>query len=306
MFPPPGTGAVVCAFGELVQDQVCAVDEPFPNEGLIDGRVTFHRGGCAPNVVAAVASQGLPARFLGHFGADPVSSNLAEQLQRAGVRMVGVRRGRGASSLCIQMPTGEPVQVFDPGDSRSIAPADIRSRWLADAALLHLNSHHLFAEATAPAFWRMTELAKDRDVPISLDVASANGVERFGADSYLDALREIRPAVLMANEAEGAAIGLSEGLPAGVAVALHHRGAQPTVVRLVGSDSWEVATPVCDDIIDTIGAGDYFAGGFLAGWVQGRSLRSAVELGHELAVASIQRPGCELPKETSLKMPKVS
>ncbi len=306
MFPPPARGSVICAFGELIQDQVVVLDDALPPEGQVDGQFSLHRGGCAPNVLATVASLSVPTRFLGHFGADSVSSSLADQLQRAGVRIFGVRRGRGATSLCIKLPGGETSLVFDPADSRSVTPADVRRWWLKDAAVLHLNSHHLFAEETAPAFWKLVELAHESNVPISLDASSANRLQAFGAARYREAVLRIRPAVFMANGPEGDVLGLDRHHLEGASVVIHHRGARPTVVSMGEGESWDVPVPECDDVVDTVAAGDVFAGGFLVGWLQGRSLRGAVELGHQVAVESVRNFGVEVPREKPTMLSEVS
>lgn len=306
MFPSPARGTKICAFGELIQDQLCVTDDALALNGQVDGLLSYHRGGCAPNVLATVAALGAPARFLGHFGADAVSTNLAENLQHAGVRMFGIRRGRGASSLCVQTPDGGTLLVFDPADSRSMRPADIRRWWLKDAAVLHLNSHHLYAEETVDAFWRLVAIAQDMHVPISLDVSAANGVTRYGVDKYREDLRRIRPAVLMANAYEAEALSLHQEYPEGADVVITHQGPGPTLVSMNSTDSWEVPVPPCDDVVDTVGAGDVFAGGFLVGWLQGRSLRASVELGHEVAVQSVQQYGVEVPAERPSALLEVS
>ncbi len=306
MFPSPAGGTKICAFGELIQDQLCVTDEALASNGQVEGSLSYHRGGCAPNVLATAAALGAPARFLGHFGADAVSTNLAEQLQRTGVRMFGIRRGRGASSLCMQTPDGTTLLVFDPADSRSMRPADIRRWWMKDAAVLHLNSHHLYADETADAFWHLVDIAHDLQVPISLDVSAANGMHNFGLSRYRDAIRRVRPAVLMANAIEADALELERVYPEGADVVINHRGPDPTRVAMAGSDTWEVPVPECDDVVDTVGAGDVFAGGFLVGWIQGRSLRASVELGHEVAVQSIQQYGVEVASERPSALREVS
>ena len=305
MFPPVAQGSIICAYGDLIQDQLCVLAGDLPPDGHVDAQVSFHRGGCAPNVLAATAALGAQARFLGHFGADSVSSSLADQLQRGGVRIFGVRRGRGAASLCIKSPDGSTSFILDPADSRSVTPGDIRRWWLKDAAVLHLNSYHLYAEGSADAFWKIVGLAQEASIPISLDVSSTSDLEEYGVNRYREALTRIRPAVLMANEPEGEALGLEGKFPEGVAVTLFHRGPRPTKVAMESGDNWEVPVPECDNVVDTVGAGDVFAGGFLVGWTQQRSLRGAVELAHEVAVASIQHLGVEVERERSGNLSEV-
>lgn len=295
MFPPTGAGSVICAYGEIMQDQVAVLTQDLLENGLVEAEVRVRRGGCAPNALAVIAALGVRSRFLGHEGADAVSANIVEELQRGGVRVFGTRRGRGASTLCIELPSGAITMIFDPGDSRTVLPTDVRSWWLKDAAVLHLNSYHLYQEESAPAFWAMVDLAQELKVPISLDVSLYSRLARFGLQAYREALLRIRPAVLFANESEGDLLELDTRYPDGASVVVNHRGPNPTRVYLDGSSSWEVDVPEVDRVVDTVGAGDVFAGGFLVGWMQNRSLRGCVELGHEVATKSVQSADVAIP-----------
>jgi sugar/nucleoside kinase (ribokinase family) len=143
----------------------------------------------------------------------------------------------------------------------------------------------------------MVEIAQASQLPISLDVSAVNALGEYGVNRYREALKKICPAVLMANGPEGEALGFAEKYPDGVAVVVHHRGPDPTRVFMTTGDFWEVPVPYCDNVVDTVGAGDVFAGGFLVGWVQGRSLRGCIEIAHDVAVKSVQQYGVEVPRE---------
>lgn len=304
--PPLPGGSLFCGFGELIQDQIVRLAGPLQRSGQVDGRVFFEDGGCAANVMWAAVAGGGRARFLGHVGIDPTGSWLVSELERVGIEVMGPRRGSTATSICIVDVTGEPSFVFDPGDSRSMAPSDFDIDSLANCRALYLSSHHLYAPETRSAFLRIAELAQHQNIPIALDTAAANRLQEFGIAEYLELLADIQPTVLFANEGEAAVLKLGPLVPRGLDFVVVHRGSKPTLIYDHASVC-EVPVREVTRVVDATGAGDGFAGGFLQAWSQTDNIETAVQLAHHSARQVVTLAGARVPvlgtQDASLTLP---
>ena len=247
-----------------MDDIVVDLDEPI-NEGADTHARIFHRrGGSAANVAARFARTG-PARFVGQVGADAVGMRLISELARDGVDVSFVRReGRSASIVVLVDPTGERTMLVDRGSARALDRVEVA--WLGGATVLHLTFYSLLDEPIATTSRRLAALAAERAVPLSVDVSSTTLLAEAGVDQVESMVAELRPAVVFANADEATMLGI-DGPFAGAA-AVVKRGGDACVVHPVDGTPFEVpATPV-STVVDTTGAGDAFAAGFLAhtGW----------------------------------------
>jgi sugar/nucleoside kinase (ribokinase family) len=294
----PTRGSVILAFGELIQDVVVQPDGDLAyNGGHVDGAIAYFRGGCGPNVAAGCAQMGVPARFLGHAGADPIGDQLIRQLREASVDVIAIRRGETASSLSISKPNGDTALVFSPGASRSVDAADIRADQLTGVAIAHVNSHHLYAAETRPAFGQLLGYVHAADVLLSVDVSAANRLIEYGAENYRKDLALMRPDVLMANAKEAEILGLLDQVPDGVGRVIVHRGGKSTIVLDADGSRQEFDVSPIDSIVDSVGGGDAFAAGYLSAILQKRPLHEAIQAAHELAAQIVRQAGVEFVVE---------
>lgn len=303
----PTHGSVILTFGELIQDVVAVpVADLAYGGGHVDGEISYFRGGCGANVAAGCAQVGVPTRFLGHAGADPTGDKLISQLSGAGVDVVTIRRGETASSLTIYEPGGDAMLVFHPGGSRNMGMEDIRNEHFTGIAIVHANSHHLYAPETRAAFGQVIGLAHAADVFLSIDVSASNRLITYGVDNYRDDLKVMHPDVLLANEKEAEILGVFDHLPEGVGMVVVHRGDKPTVA--LGSDGSERIVEVAPvpEVVDTIGGGDAFAAGYLSALLNHAQVEDAIEAGHRLAAEIVRQPGVEFPIERNPEIRRVA
>ncbi len=289
----PGTGPVV-AVGKLVADQLLELSGPLVVGGQQRVARTTTAGGAPANVTATVADLGAPALLAGWAGRDPLADTLLAGLTARGVETALVRRGRTPVSTVLVHPDGERTLLSDGGEG-GLEPGDVRTEWLAGAAVVHLDGYDLlrFPDALRAA----AATAHDLGVPVSVDVAAATRIERHGVAAYRDLLAGLRPDVLFCNAAEAAALGLDGDLPRWApALVLVHAGASPTRV-LTAAGSWQVPVaplPV-GALRDTTGCGDAFAAGVLAGWRAGVPVLEAVRAGHAAAAVVAGVLGAQPP-----------
>jgi sugar/nucleoside kinase (ribokinase family) len=285
-----GHGPVV-ALGKLVADQVLRLSAPLVVGGQQRVVRTTAAGGAPANVTANLARLGVPARFAGWAGADPVADELLAGLAERGVESAVVRRGRTPVSTVLVHPDGERTLLSDGGEG-GLEPDDVRPEWLAGAAVLHLDGYDLLRYPAALV--RAAALAREAGVPVSADVAAASRIEAHGARRYAALLAELQADVLFGNAAEASVLGLDTG-PAELVFV--HAGARPTRVLERGGRVEVPVDPLPDGgLRDTTGCGDAFAAGVLAGWRAGAPVTDAVRTGHAAAAVVAGVAGAQPPE----------
>lgn len=242
---------LVCALGDVLLDVIVRLDGPISADTDAYGRTRVGAGGQAANVCAWVAALGGRARFLGKRASDAAGRIVVDELEGRGVEVVGpeVEGGTG-TVVSIATPDGERAMLSDRGVAPTFAPQELRAEWLAGCDWLHVPGYSLAREPLAE-----TALAAAALVPrISLDVSSTAAVEAVGVDRFRERAARMRPATVFATEPEASLVG-----PIGTATLVLKRGARGCTV-----DGREFASRKTD-VVDTTGAGDAFAAGYLLG-----------------------------------------
>ncbi len=250
-------------------------------------RVSRSPGGSAANVAAAVAAAGCPARFVGRVGADGAGDSLAEHLRRAGVDVRVQRAGRTATVVVLVDPTGERTMFPDRAAAGELTEVD--ASWLEGTTVLHVPAYGLLVPAMAQAIEAAARTVRAHGGLVTLDVAATSVVEALGAARLRATFAELAPAVVFANEAEADALGVLDGPPPWTVVV--KRGAASAVILQTDGRRSDVPACAVDDVRDTTGAGDAFAGGFLSALTAGADVRSACLAGHAAAATVLRVPG---------------
>jgi sugar/nucleoside kinase (ribokinase family) len=259
---------LVCALGDLLLDVVVRLDGPIAPDTDTYGATRVGAGGQAANVCAWVAALGGRARFVGKRARDGAGRLVAEELAGHGVELAGpvVEAGTG-TVVSLATPDGARAMLSDRGVAPDFAPDELRPEWLAGCDWLHVPGYSLAREPIAE-----TALAAARYAPrVSLDLSSTAAVSAAGLDRFRELAARLAPATVLATEEEAELVG-----PVGDATLVVKRGARGCVV-----DGRSYA-PLPADVVDTTGAGDAFAAGFLLG---------GPELGLEAAARCVAKLG---------------
>src|SRR4051794_19173540 len=237
----------IVTLGDLILDVIVQLDRPLePGDDTIAVTRTTP-GGQAANVAAWAAALGAEARFVGKRGADAAGELVARELAAYGVEIAGPADGRNGVVVSIAA-AGDRTMASDRGAAPSLEPQELHEEWFACDAL-HVSGYSLLREPIAAAALRAGELARAHGASVSVDVSTFTLVD----DEFRARLRALAPEVVFASERERAAVG---ELPA-------------TWVVKRGADGLEVDgrvfASVATDVVDTTGAGDALAAGFLVG-----------------------------------------
>ncbi|HUF99745.1 MAG TPA: PfkB family carbohydrate kinase [Ilumatobacter sp.] len=278
---------LLAALGDLVDDIVVHLGGPVQLGSDTTSIIRRRRGGSAANFAATVAALGHQARFLGQVGDDAIGGVLVAELAATGVDVGSVQRAGTTGSIVVLVDdAGERHMLTDRGASVLLGHVD--AAWLSGATVLHVPLYSFAAEPLSGAAADLVEIAHTLGVPVSVDVSSTALIESLGAAKVADLLATIEPTVVFANRDEARALG--ENLPAVAAHTLVVVKAGADAAQLLMPARSPVAVPAVGvhGVVDTTGAGDAFAAGFLTspGW-QGDPVHACVAA-HESAARHLR------------------
>ena len=278
---------MLATLGDLIEDVVVRLDGPVQLATDTSSRITRRRGGSAANVAVSAATTGAPVRFIGQVGVDAIGTALVAETAAAGVETDHVRRAGTTGTIIVLVDdTGERSMLTDRRTCADLSEPD--PVWLDGVTTLHVPLYSLVGGATAATAATVIDWAHDRGVAVSIDLSSSALVREHGPDATRALLDRLRPSVVFANEDEAVALGLDGAIVGAITVV--KRGGRPAVVHRPETDRpFESPAIRLDEVGDTTGAGDAFAGGFLTApdWLvdPDRACARGHRVAHDLLVA---------------------
>ncbi|HET7901818.1 MAG TPA: sugar kinase [Candidatus Nanopelagicales bacterium] len=304
----PATEFVVV--GQWMTDVVAALPGPLREGTDTAAHVAVMGGGAAANTAAWLAHDGRPTILVARIGDDMLGRAGRAELEAGGVRCSLTVDPTRPSGTCIVLvaPDGERTMVPDAGANEGLRPADLDEGLFARGRHLHLSGYTLLVDGSRMAGLSALDRARLRGMTTSVDVASVGPLADAGAARFLSWVTGVD--VLLANESEAALLaGLPQPQPdtdlasdraaaeaaarvlvttvGAVVVKLGAHGA--LAVTADGRTAWAEAVPV--DVVDTTGAGDAFAAGFLPAWTADEPLVTALERGNRAGARVVSRVG---------------
>ena len=264
-------------------------------------------GGSAANTIVGVASLGGRAAFVGKVKDDEFGRTFAHDIRAAGVAFDTPPASGGPSTArcyVVVTPDGERTMNTFLGAAQDLHPADIDADAVAATGIVYLEGYLWDPPHAKEAFLKAAKIAHDAERMVALTLSDAFCVDRYRAE-FLDLIRKRTVDLVFANERELHSLYQTADFDTALA-ALRADAKLAVVTRsekgclVVSREGTQAvrAFPV-ERVVDTTGAGDLFAAGFLVGLARGESHANAARLGALAAAEVIQHLGAR--PEASLK-----
>jgi sugar/nucleoside kinase (ribokinase family) len=239
----------ITTLGDLLLDVIVQLDRPLVAGDDQTAVTRTGAGGQAANVAAWARELGADARFVGKRGNDAAGELVTRELLARGVEVVGPAVGRTGVVVSLAS-AGDRTMASDRGAAPELEPSELNDEWFA-CDVLHLSGYALLREPIAASAVAAARAAREHGARVSVDLSTWTLVD----DAFRARVHDVAPEVVFANERERAAVGDLDTRW------VMKRGADG--VRVDGSDYAAIDA----DVIDTTGAGDALAAGFLIGGV---------------------------------------
>ncbi|SEN38403.1 Sugar or nucleoside kinase, ribokinase family [Sphingomonas gellani] len=256
-------------------------------------------GGSAANTIAGVAGLGGTCGFIGQVADDQLGQVFAHDIRSVGIQFdTPVRAGQPTTARCLIFvtPDGQRTMNTFLGASQFLPPAALDRDLIRDAAILYLEGYLWDPEEPRAAMRAAIEIAHDAGRKVAFTLSDTFCISRHG-DDFRKLVADGLIDILFANENELAALAEVEDFEAAVAKVAPQvrtlvvtRGAHGAIAIQDG-DRAEVAAEPIERVVDTTGAGDLFAAGFLHGQAQGWDLERSLKLGAICAAEIISHFG---------------
>jgi sugar/nucleoside kinase (ribokinase family) len=309
----------VVAIGNAIVDVIARADDAFITENSLrkgsmqllfsteEAEALYARmgpgietsGGSAANTLAGLAALGLDCGFIGQVSDDLLGQVFSHDMQAQGVRFdTAPRPGEPPTARCLIVvtPDGQRTMNTFLGASQFLPAAALDHALIADAAILYLEGYLWDPAEPRAAMRSAIATARNAGRRVAFTLSDVFCIERHRAD-FLKLIADGDIDILFANENEllsleetadfeAAVASLSARVPLLVVTRSEH-GA----IAVKDGERAEVAAEPVEAVIDTTGAGDLFAAGFLAGQARGRSLKDSLTMGAVCAAEVISHVG---------------
>ena len=264
-------------------------------------------GGSAANTIVGLASLGSRSAFIGKVKDDELGRTFAHDIRAAGASYTTPPAADGPSTArcyVLVTPDGERTMNTYLGAAQDLHPADIDADLVAASAVLYLEGYLWDPQNAKDAFIKAAKIAHEAERTVALSLSDAFCVDRWRAE-FLQLMRSGTVDLIFANETELHSLYQTSdfdtavaALRADVSAAVVTRSEKGCIV--LGPEGTEAvpAFPI-ERVVDTTGAGDLFAAGFLSGLARGADDRTCGRLGALAAAEVIQHLGAR--PEVSLR-----
>ena len=295
----------ILALGNAIVDLIAVTDDDFLAKhklhkgamALIDeaqaeklyaamGPVTIVSGGSAANTIVGAAALGARTAFIGKVKDDQLGQVFGHDIRKSGVDFpTQAAQGGPSTARCFVLvtPDAQRTMLTYLGACVELTPDDLDEAVIAASAVTYLEGYLYDPPLAKRAFLRAADVAHKAGRLVSLSLSDPFCVGRH-RDAFLDLVRN-HVDILFANEAEITSLYQTDDFDEAVRrvrgharVAAITRGAKGSVV-VTEDDVHVVAAQSGIKVVDTTGAGDLYAAGFLYGFTHGRDLATCAVLG---------------------------
>ena len=275
-------------------------------EVIADMPQTLATGGSTSNTIHGLARLGAPAGYIGKVGNDELGNLFREECQRFGVipHLIESHEDTGVAITFIS-PNAERTFATYLGAAATMQPNEVDTQIFDNYDIIHIEGYLIFNH---DLILSVCQKAKEHGLQISMDMASYNLIES-NLDFVKMLLRDYVD-IIFANEEEAKAFTGMENLEAlhelsnYCPVTIVKVGKEGSFIKMNGEVT-AIAPILVEKPVDTTGAGDIYASGFLYGFVNGYTALKSGNLASYIAARLIGYIGAKLPDEEWLEIEKL-
>jgi fructokinase len=261
----------------------------------------FSSGGSVGNTIATLAQLGNEVDFIGVVGDDDTGKKFIDDIKKSGANFNGkiLLNQKTASSFILVTPDAQRTMLTHLGCSSKIEESHLNENDFKNAKILYIEGYLWDAPQTILALKKSINLAKKNNVKIAFSLSDSFCVERHHQD-FLNLIKNDVD-ILFSNESEAMKLAHLENFYQDKIQKFFTKTNPNIIVALTRSEKGciiinkdkvlEISTKKIEKIVDTTGAGDNFASGFLYYFVRNFDLQKCGEFGNFLAGKIIQKFG---------------
>ncbi len=277
---------IVC-IGDAMMDVIVKMKSAVNQDSDTLSEISMLGGGAAANTSAWLASLGIDTTFIGRIGSDLAGASFHDELLSHGVKHPNppISDKKTGTVVVLVDSAGNRTMFPDPGANSGLDEGDLPV--LTGFTGAFLSGYSLFNPASSEGVQRIISNLTKAGIPIYFDLASVGTISAFGFERANSLLKGF--AGLFLNEEE--ALFITEKNEIGAAI-IELSKLAPLVVVKRGSNgalAWTQSLSTIErpaikvNVVDTTGAGDAFAAGFLSIWLTNQDLAAALDKGIEVA-----------------------
>jgi len=288
----------ILCIGDLALDVIAQLKESINYGNDTASRISTHPGGQAANVSTWITRTNTRAQLVARVGNDPVGFALISDLDKYGVEHLNLMRsGRPTGVVVILVDSnGERTMFPDNGANADLEASDLPP--LDDVDGVYISGYALLDFRSRDAVLAMIKKVKAAGIPIFFDPTTTGAMKIVPLEEVLSWVSLMDGILLNAEEAlylgnatniDDAEESLRKYTPL-VVIKLGSRGAMA-----VFKDQSARVAAVTTNVVDTTGAGDSFAAGFIPKWLETHDLETALSAGTALAAKCVATVGARPP-----------
>ena len=308
--------AIVDVLSRTDDDTIRANDLPKGGMTLIDearaedlyagaGETTERSGGSVANTIAIAAVLGADTGYVGKVHDDALGTSFTESIRGHGVsfRTPALTDGPAtARCLVLVTPDGERTMGTFLGACTALGPEDVDVDEVAGSTVTLIEGYLADTEYARATIGKIVDSSAKSEAKVALTLSDAGCVERHRA--YFHELATTNVEILVSDEDEVAALVGDDPIESLLAdrgghceVVVVTHGAQGSTIYATGGLVEQVQTRPADELVDTTGAGDAYAGGFLYGYTRGLDLPTCGRIGAVAASHVVAQLGAQPPEK---------
>ena len=301
----------LCVIGDFAWDVLIRANSELLRGGDTFGEVMLTPGGSAANVAVWARRAGIETHFIGKIGRDRFGQLAEEDLDREQVvaHLVEDDAHLTGSVAVFVDHTGERSMVSGHGADFYLLPSELPRPLLRRARHLHLTAWSFFVDPPRAAVREAAHIVQDSGGTLSFDPGSFQMIGEMGVAQFLAVTKDLGIDILLPNKEEGSILtgGLED--PAEIAEALSALFPGALIMLKLDADGalvWQdgVGTTVpagTNNLVDATGAGDSFAGGFLAHYLDEGDAVAAAKYATRISAWVIEHLGARPAPDAKLR-----